>query len=476
MNIRSKNPTIPELLKECKQPSNVLLHLMFLRKHQPMQVEELWAQQKGVTKWSLGSIGTILQKLEHAGLARCEAKGWIVGPVFDASDDAKAAEVARELIKSYDRPRIVQKVTDRHDAIINLVASRGRQPASATDLFNQLQDSCRNLRTLQRDLVELEKQGLVSRNDDGWMAGLELLDDRFEDRARAAALRLLVDSFEGAVPTEIQKSLKQPLAKARKKLDSLPPTDPKNRWLEAIRIVPGHHELDDPVIRPDIKDAVEDAILQRTKIRITGRETQAFDSKWEFAETGSISHYLLEMPARPAIIFWPDGADRPLRIQLQDIESAELVSGVNATASWPKGYEPALVQTGMGFYSGDHASHGGESLFVLRVKDDAMKRLKSRRLGGRLKIVRPDGEGWTIVSFRALGDVPLYEYLRDLKGVVILRPFWFWKFASLDHSNAMRNYKDAFDLVQQYKIEEDREHKENDRCELEADGVNNKVQ
>lgn len=456
MNTKDNKPMsgIPKLLKECKEPSNVLLHLMYLRKHDPMQAEELWAQQKGATKWSLGSIGAILQKLELAGLARCEERGWIVGPAFDAGDDAKAAELASELVKSYDRPRIVEKVTDRHDAIINLMASRGSQPASAPDLFNQLQNSYQNLRTLQRDLVELEKQGLVSRNDDGWMAGPDLRDDRFEDRARAAALRLLAGSFESAVPAEIQKGLKQPLARARKKLDSLPPEDPRNRWLEAIRIVPGHHDLDDPVIHPDIKDAVEDAILQRTKIRVTGRESLAFDTTREFSVAGSISHYLLEMPARPAIIFWPDGMSRPLRIQLQDIESVELL---NAVASWPPGYEPKMIQDGMGFYSGDHASHGGETKFVLRVSDDAMQRLKHRRLGGRLKVERPDGDGWTIVSFRSLGNVPLYKYLRDLKGVVILRPTWFWKFAQLDHRNALRNYEQAVDLVRQYKAEEDRE-------------------
>ena len=463
MNTKDKKPLsgIAKLLKECKEPSNVLLHLMHLRQHDPMQAEELWAQQKGATKWSLGSIGATLQKLEDAGLARCEESGWIVGPAFDPGDDAKAAELARELVKSYDRPRIVEKVTDRHDAIINLMASRGSQPASAPDLFNQLQNSYQNLRTLQRDLVQLEKQGLVSRNDDGWMAGPDLREDRFEERARAAALRLLVASFENAVPMEIQRGLKHPLERAKKKLDSLP-EDPRNRWLEAIRIVPGHHELDDPVIHPDIKDAVEDAILQRTKIRVTGRESLAFDNAREFSAVGSISHYLLEMPARPEIIFWPDAMSRPLRIQLQDIETVELL---NAAAFWPPGFEPKLIQEGIGFYSGDHASHEGESKFVLRVSDDAMQRLKHRRLGGRLKVERRDGDGWTIVSFRALGNVPLYEYLRDLKGVVILRPSWLWKFAQLHHRNALQNYEQALDLVRHYKAEEDREHERADPAE-----------
>lgn len=454
MNTRVKKASIPNLLKECKEPINVLLHLIYLRKHDPMQTKELWSLQKGVTKWSLASTGVILQKLEQERLAIHEDSGWIVGPAFDSKDDAKAAELAIELIKNYDRPRIVEKVTDRHDAIVNLIASRGSQPASAPDLFSRLQNSYQNLRTLQRDLVELEKRGLVSRNDDGWVAGPELRDERFEDRARAAALRLLAGSFESAVPAEIQKSLRQPLAQARKKLDALPPEDPRNRWLEAIRIVPGQHELDDPVIHPDIKDVVEDAILQRTKIRVVGRNSLAFDTTREFDVIGSISHYLLEMPARPAIVLWPDGMNKPIRVRLQDIDRVE---PVNTVASWPSGYEPKLKQDGMGFDSGDFASHGGESKIVLRVSESALERLSHKRIGGRLKVDHADVDGWTIVSFRANGNVPLYEYLKSLKDVVILRPFWFWKFAQLDHRNALRNYEQSLDLVTKYKAEEDLE-------------------
>ena len=458
MNTKVKKPLsgIPKLLTECKERSNVLLYLMYLRKHDPMQTEELWAQQKGATKWSMASLGVTLQKLERAGLAICSKNGWIVGPAFVPGDDVKAAKVASMLIESYDKPRIVEKISDRHDAVINLMAVQGGQPVNAADLFNQLQDSYGKLMTLQRDLIELEKKGLVSRNDDGWVAGLELLDDRFEERARAAALRLLVGWFEGAVPAEIKKDLELTLAKAKKKLESLPSTDPKNRWLEAIRIVSGRHELDDPVIYLHIKKAVEDAILQRTKIHIMGRESLAFDVKRKFSRVGSISHYLLELPYRPAIIFWPDEMGRPLRIQLEDIDSAETLNA-SAEKAWPDDYEPELLQSGVGFYSGDHASHEGESLFVLRVSDEAMDLLKHRQIRHNLKVERPDGDGWTIVSFRAFGNVPLYEYLRDLKGVVVLRPTWFWKFAQLHHRNALRNYEQALDLVRHYKGEEDRE-------------------
>lgn len=454
MNKNDKRVSIPALLKDCKEPSNLLLHLIYMRRHDPLQTKELWAQQKGATKWSLASMGVNLQKLEQARLAIHEDAGWIVGPAFDSKEDPKAAELARMLVENYDKPRIVEKVTDRHDAIISLIVSRGSQPASAPELFGQLQNSYQNLRTLQRDLVELEKRGLLSRSDDGWVAGLDLRDDRFEDRARAAALRLLAGSFESAVPAEIQRSLRQPLAQAKRKLDALPPEDQRNRWLEAIRIVPGQHELDDPVIHPDIKDAVEDAILKRIKIRVVGRHSLAFNTSPEIDLLGSISHYLLEMPARPAIVLWPDGMNKPIRVRLQDIDRVELVDTV---ASWPSGYEPKLKQDGMGFDSGDFASHGGESKIVLRVSESAMQQLNRKRIGGRLNLDSVEGDGWTIVSFRAKANVPLYEYLKSLKGVVILRPSWFWKFAQLDHRHALRDYEQSLELVGKYKAEEDLE-------------------
>lgn len=452
---QEKELGIPELLKQCKTPSNVLLHLLFLRRNDPMKAEELWALQKGITKFSSSKVNAILAEFQRDRVARNEDGCWTIGPDFAPGEDPNAAAVAHRVLANHEKPRMTAKVKERQEQVLETLSRHGRSPVSAVDLFNQMEGRThQTLRTLQRDLVELEKMGLVVRNDDGWMADPDAKDDRFEGRASAAALRLLMKCFADAVPMEIQAGLKSPIRRAMKKLDAMEPEDPRNRWLEAIRIVPGHHELDDPEIRADIKDAVEDAILQRTKIHLAGKEAVFLGVTREFSETGSISHYLLEMLARPAIVFWPEGTDEPRRIQIKDIASAEIV---NKPAAWPRGYEPKLTQDGILFDSGDYASHGGESLFVLRVSDDALQRLNTKRLGKRLKIEGKDGPGWTIASFRARGTLPLYEYLKSLKGVVVLRPSMFWKFVQLDYRSALNQYNEAADLVRRYKEDEDLE-------------------
>ena len=452
MSTRSKK-AIPRQRKQSEEQSNVLLHVMLLRQR-PTEVEELWALLKGVTKWSLDNLVATLQTMERAGLARCDGIGWAVGLAFNPVDESNAADVAHQLIESYDKPRIVEKVAVRHDAIAEALAVRGRNPVSASELFYQLQGvSHQSLRMLQRDLVEMEKRGLTSRNDDGWMAGPELQDDRFESRAHAAAFKLLVSTFESAIPAEIQKSIKNELAKARKKLDSLSPEDPRNRWLEGIRIVPSHYELDEPIVDPDVKDLVEEAILNKKKIRLTGRySVGAFDITSEFSSIGSISHYLLEFPGRPAVDFWPVEKDQPIRIRLEEIESAE---PVNEAAFWPPGYEPVLISGGMTFTSKESKANNGKSLIVLRVSDDAMGQLKNRQLGRLWKVESAGSDGWTIVSFRARANIPLYQYLRNLSGVVVLHPFWFWKFASLDFRKAHSNYTNAIMLARHYMSEEE---------------------
>ena len=359
--------------------------------------------------------------------------------------------MAECLLRDFARQGIVEKVEARRERILHELAASGA-PVTAAELFARISSHYpADLRTFQRDLVDLGKQGRASRSDAGWSAATEILDELFEDRARAAALRLLGQAFEAAVPWEIQKSLREPLARARKKLEALPPGDPRNRWIEAFRLQPGHLELDDPVIDPEVIDAIQDAILQRTKVRISA-QTDGVIAKGSFTAVGAVSHYLLEMPGRPSIEFWPDGSNRPARIRLEDIEAIESLAAANAY--WPAGHEPTPIPAEVEFVLGDAEQHDALTKIVLRVSPDAALQLRKRKIGQGWAEERTDGEGWCIVSFRTLASMPLYRYLRSLRGVVILRPALFWKFAHMDYRQALRDYEQSLELVRVYQQEE----------------------
>ena len=360
-----------EMLAEPGSPHNVLLHLLAQEAPEPLSEHELWAQIKRVTPWSLSTLRGILVELQARSLVRRGGGGWTVGGEFEPLADEVAAAVADKIAGRHNKPAIGHKINARYEAVLNILNRHDRTSIATSQLLNELGDIT-NLRTLQRDLVQLEKQGLVSRNDEGWFSGRVMSDEMFEDRARAVALKLMVESFEGAVPVEIQKSLRKPLANAKKKLEMLTSSDPRIRWLSALRIRPSQHPLGDPIIDPDVQVAVEESILNKTKIEIrwSARDWTMRTSKSR-CETGSISHYLLELPLRPAIAFWPDADEsgRSVRIQVEDIESATVSS---QAASWPNGYEPVLVPGQMGFQTGDASANNGRSLVVLRVSAETV--------------------------------------------------------------------------------------------------------
>jgi hypothetical protein len=154
--------------------------------------------------------------------------------------------------------------------------------------------------------------------------------------------------------------------------------------------------------------------------------------------------------------FWAEGVSQILRVQLEDIVRAV---SLDEPAAWPRQHEPTLVPRIIGFQFGDAAAHGGCTLIVLRLTEDAFVKLGNKQIGKLWTVDRTEEDGSTIVHFRADADMPLYFFLRDSHGVTILRPTMWWKFALLDGKAAVKKYEEVAKLIGQYRIDEDHEYK-----------------
>lgn len=278
-------------------------------------------------------------------------------------------------------------------------------------------------RLLLRDLQELLASGEIKRDGTRYEASKV---GRLTELIKPTALLMLKRLTEDVLPVQIKEPLKKVFADAQELLDRHSASVSQDaRWLNAFRIVPARPELDEPLINPNVLNSVHNAILERRKIEI---EATVYErdigghvvTRLPYKATGSISHFLLEMPNHMAIEFWEDGSDKPVRIPLEDVTQIRVTK---KHAIWPmRHHEPEPMPALRILAAGDTPWHeNSEAKFILRVNSLALEHFKARRIGKITQVVE-DSAGWYLVSFRARASVPLISYLRNLNGVAILRP------------------------------------------------------
>lgn len=138
-------------------------------------------------------------------------------------------------------------------------------------------------RTLQRDLVRLERMGI----------GLVCVDDStrpykwsFEQNAKALlvpgldpqaalALRLVEMHLERLVPRATLRALQPHLQAARTALEGKPVA----RWLDRVRLIPRSQPLEPPKVPGDVVGVVHEALLEERQIALKYKSAGASEPK-----------------------------------------------------------------------------------------------------------------------------------------------------------------------------------------------------
>jgi len=365
---------------------------------------------------------------------------------IDAFQDERA--LATKAATRAQRVPHADKTQYRRDAILAELSTRTAKTTGT--LWMALEDTFGYRRKLERDLEDLENAGLIRRDENGWWDNRE--KDVLAEHATYTALRLLHDLVNDIVPFDLQRAITTHLKKAEAKLEKLSSHDPAARWVRAFRIMPPRHRLDDPVIDPDVKTTIEEAILTHRKVRLKWPDSRYDENHDKVAyveeQDCSVSHYLIEVPANPSIEVWYGnswmGGEVPRRLPLNDVLEAQLLPEV---ANYPPAYDPELFPKRIGMKFGDADQHRGESLVTLAMSRATYSTLLRKKLGELLTIVEEDRDGRMIVSFRYPLDLPITQYLEQLPGVSVLGPKLFRAFAMGPTRAKMRDYKETAELA-----------------------------
>jgi hypothetical protein len=238
----------------------------------------------------------------------------------------------------------------RRQKIMAVLKAVSSKPPTAKEVFDRMDDAlCVHHRTIQRDLQDLECLGFVEKSGSGWKATSASYEEEVDRLISLTALGLFQQLMADAVPLYVQKDLRRVLKEAEKAMAVLPSESMTLRWLKALRLSRPYPYFLTPVIDPDVRSAVEDAIGRKQKLRIE-MKVGPFGPWPPGAAVVSVSHFVMALPDRPTIVVWredeplepwPDGTPRPYELPLESITSADVLE---VPAFFPDGHEPTLGQ------------------------------------------------------------------------------------------------------------------------------------
>ena len=125
-------------------------------------------------------------------------------------------------------------------------------------------------RTVERDLVALSLQFPLYSNDRGIPVGWRWADHAQLEFGRmdvleALSVSLVGDVLESMLPPSLRKGFEKKVKVARELLDGMP-THPASGWKQIVRYVPPTFALQAPVLRTEILEVVEKALLEKRQI------------------------------------------------------------------------------------------------------------------------------------------------------------------------------------------------------------------
>lgn len=305
-----------------------------------------------------------------------------------------------------------EEVLRRHRSIVGYLASSDR-PKTTREIMSGLGLEARTLRTLQRDLETLRVAGAVDLLEHGWAAVGNRIEEELDRLLSIAAIEVFHRVLGSALPTSLLRGVSALLnkdPKAQRARRNLPPEE--FNWLQALRIAPGYGWMYAPIIDRSVRAGIESAISGRRKAWI---RTMMCEFATTCPEEGewlvSVSHFVLMLPDRPAVVVWPDTAAQGWTgaastqgsfcvLPLEHIQSVRVTNEPAELREWVNPFERHPV--------GRTPADESWTRYVLKISPLLieqmggtmfLKHLTDPMLGGGL--VGRDRKGWGIYRFAA---------------------------------------------------------------------------
>lgn len=369
------------------------------------------------------------------------------------------------------KPRVLptskaEQKLQRHKDIVAYLAASTR-PRTTKEVHDAVSRGEYVLRTTQRDLDELKHAGKVDAIDKEWVSVGGRLEEDIDRLLSVAALNIFRSILDESLPHSLKVAITALLEKKSALLmDRKYQYTPEINWLNSLRIEPGYSWVEKPIIDRSVRDGVEKAIAGRKKAWIRPAALE-FGPWWYMKGEEvlvSISHYVLTLPDRPAIVAWremdPDAAEEGMPADpRQTIWPLEFIESIRVTD------EPAEIDA-------DWEPDTSHMNRLIEPKEDwracvirinplllesmtgttFIKRITDPLVGG--EFVGTDNEGWQIHRLRVPPDPVgtwdryVFSFRRFLQqnaqDVEVLEPFsmrmmqrrWLWEAARVLDENS----------------------------------------
>ena len=220
------------------------------------------------------------------------------------------------------------EIAERRQRIVETIAAWGGRGPTISELQDYLSRALSlSTRHVEREIRTLARMGLVGKNGDCWrVLDLDDFDRLSSEYAACLVTKIAATTLDFALPADLQRQIRRFVARSDARLNRAFVNHPAKRWQQALKIIPASSHLDIPFVNADVRDAIEQAILERRQVILK------YSS--EVTYRASISHLLLRLPNSATILTWEPGADDavPIEYQLVELESVELLE---EAASWP---------------------------------------------------------------------------------------------------------------------------------------------
>lgn len=315
----------------------------------------------------------------------------------------------------------------RHQAIVAFLAASS-QPRSTREVHAGVGGGILVLRTIQRDLQELLSAGTIDEEDGKWLAVGGRVEEELDRLLSVAALNVFKSILQESLPASLRRAVTSLLnQKARVLAFEGYENTPEVNWLRSLCIEPGYAWIEKPVIDRAVRAGIEEGITTRRKVWIKAKPLK-YGPWWhqEGEILVSVSHYILTLPDRPAVVAWT-GEDYTDVLGEHDVQSPQVVWPLEFIESVRVSDQPAEFDP----LWEPETSHSGRlgdpdsswTTYVLRIEPLFMEELTGTLILDRLLdaskgggIIGIDDQGWTICRVLCPPD-QLTEWSRFNRGL-----------------------------------------------------------
>jgi hypothetical protein len=231
------------------------------------------------------------------------------------------------------------EIAERHQRILETVETWGGKGPRTKELLDELERQFGiSQRNIQRDLKQLTDIAQLEKREDHWRIADVVEYERMSNEYAACLItKLAATTLDYALPNVVKTQIRAFITKSERRLETAFRNHPARRWHDALRIVPATSHLNVQKINPDVRIAVEQAIIERRKVILHYQPKQSVKV--------SISHLILRLPNSATLVTW--NPDHPCSVvfELVDLDSVEVLE---ESASWPMDFNIDHFVTSLG--------------------------------------------------------------------------------------------------------------------------------